>query len=82
MRCAAYSAVVNRYVLPPLSIPTSQLTNTRPLHIPPTDPSYGESAIGHFHDKLLHIRERLKTEAGRKMGEKRHQAVGLILLRA
>ena len=45
--------------------------------MPPTDPNYEESAIGHFHDKLLHIRARLKTEPGRKLGEKRHQAVGL-----
>jgi uncharacterized protein len=35
----------------------------------------GDSAIEHFHDKLLHIRDRLKTDAGKRMGEKRHQFV-------
>jgi hypothetical protein len=41
----------------------------------PSDPNHKDSAIAHFHDKLLHIRERLKTAPGRKMGEKRHQFV-------
>lgn len=60
MRCAAYSAIVNR-----------------PLYVP-ADENEGDpnaSAIGHFHDKLLLIRERLKTDAGRDMGEKRHKLV-------
>ena len=48
----------------------------RALHIPPGDLAQEDSAIAHFHDKLLHIRERLKTEPGRKMGEKRHKLVG------
>ncbi|TDL25663.1 hypothetical protein BD410DRAFT_813408 [Rickenella mellea] len=56
MRCAAYSAVVNR-----------------PLHVPDNDPQSTESAIGHFHDKLLHIRDRLKTQPGKALGEKRHK---------
>ncbi|KAG8890790.1 hypothetical protein FRB98_004835 [Tulasnella sp. 332] len=62
MRCAAYSAAVNQ----PLFVPSDQ-TESR------GDPK--ESAVGHFHDKLLLIRERLKTDAGRAMGEKRHQAM-------
>ncbi|KAG9039277.1 hypothetical protein FRB95_011862 [Tulasnella sp. JGI-2019a] len=62
IRCAAYSAVVNQ----PLFLPSDDSSGER-------DPS--KSAIGHFHDKLLLIRERLKTDAGRAMGEKRHQVM-------
>lgn len=61
MRCAAYSATVNR----PLFVPPEEVGG---------DP--GASAIAHFHDKLLLIRERLKTDAGRAMGERRHKLVG------
>ncbi|EPQ52621.1 hypothetical protein GLOTRDRAFT_95501 [Gloeophyllum trabeum ATCC 11539] len=50
----------------------SAATN-RALHIPVGAPGFEESAIQHFHDKLLHIRERLKTEPGRQLGQNRHQ---------
>ncbi|SJL09839.1 uncharacterized protein ARMOST_13220 [Armillaria ostoyae] len=45
----------------------------RPMHTPPHDPALGDSAIQHFSDKLIHIQERLKTEPGRSMGQKRHK---------
>ena len=32
----------------------------------------GGSAIGHFYDKLVFLKDMLKTPAGRKLGEKRH----------
>ncbi|KAF8150066.1 hypothetical protein B0H34DRAFT_732285 [Crassisporium funariophilum] len=47
----------------------------RPLHTPADDPDYVHTAIEHFHDKLLNIRDRLKTEPGKKMGDKRHQVL-------
>nr|VWO95907.1 F-actin-capping protein subunit beta [Ganoderma boninense] len=50
----------------------SAATN-RALHVPKSDPAYDATAIGHFYDKLLHIRERLKTEPGKKLADKRHQ---------
>ena len=50
------------------------------LHTPKDDPAYPTSAIAHFNDKLLHIRERLKTEPGKKLAEKRHQFVWSTLL--
>ncbi len=40
----------------------------RPLHTPTDDPEQGETAIQHFHDKLLHIHQRLKTAPGKEMG--------------
>ncbi|KAF8627056.1 hypothetical protein AX17_006396 [Amanita inopinata Kibby_2008] len=43
------------------------------LHAPFGDPAQPRSAIQHFHDKLLHIKDRLKTEPGKKLGEKRHK---------
>lgn len=45
------------------------------LHAPEGDPAHPTSAVQHFHDKLLHIRERLKTGPGKRMAEKRHQLV-------
>ena len=45
------------------------------LHVPDGDVDQPESAIQHFHDKLLHIRERMKTAPGKQMAEKRHQLV-------
>nr|GAT48717.1 predicted protein [Mycena chlorophos] len=59
LRCAAYSAVVNH----PLYVPASSTTSPSLI---------ASSAIGHFHDKLMHIRDRLKTEPGKLLGEKRH----------
>jgi len=50
----------------------SAATN-RALHTPPNDPVLSASAVQHFYDKLLHIRERLKTEAGKQMADKRHK---------
>ena len=47
----------------------------RPLHTPADDAVYAHTAIQHFHDKLLNIRDRLKTEAGKEMGNRRHQVV-------
>lgn len=48
-------------------------TTNRALYAPPDSPASSTSAIQHFHDKLLHIRERLKTDMGKRLGEKRHQ---------
>ncbi|KAI9461570.1 hypothetical protein BJY52DRAFT_1116940 [Lactarius psammicola] len=45
----------------------------RALHVPDGDTEQPESAIQHFHDKLLHIRERMKTAPGKQMAEKRHK---------
>ncbi|KAJ7364260.1 hypothetical protein DFH08DRAFT_838759 [Mycena albidolilacea] len=58
MRCAAYSAAVNR-----------------PLYIPPGQPQLREPAVQHFHDKLVLIRDRLKTAPGKVLGEKRHNVL-------
>ncbi|KAA1467588.1 hypothetical protein DENSPDRAFT_832693 [Dentipellis sp. KUC8613] len=43
------------------------------LHAPEGDPQQPTSAIQHFHDKLLHIHERMKTDAGKRMAESRHK---------
>ena len=47
----------------------------RPLHTPTDDADLAHTAIQHFHDKLLNVRDRLKTESGKKMGDRRHQVV-------
>ncbi|EGO24447.1 hypothetical protein SERLADRAFT_369699 [Serpula lacrymans var. lacrymans S7.9] len=46
-----------------------------PLHAPPGSTANESTAIQHFHDKLLHIQGRLKTEPGKRMGTKRHQVI-------
>ncbi|QRW18465.1 hypothetical protein RhiXN_03389 [Rhizoctonia solani] len=45
----------------------------RPLHAPLDDSQISETSIQHFHDKLLHIKDRLKTPQGRELGAQRHQ---------
>ncbi|CAE6457096.1 unnamed protein product [Rhizoctonia solani] len=45
----------------------------RPLHAPSDDSQVSETAVQHFHDKLLHIKDRLKTPQGRELGAQRHQ---------
>ncbi|KDN49859.1 hypothetical protein RSAG8_01924, partial [Rhizoctonia solani AG-8 WAC10335] len=45
----------------------------RPLHTPPDDPQASVTSVQHFHDKLLHIKDRLKTPQGRELGAQRHQ---------
>lgn len=66
MRCAAYSSATGR----PLFVSEEEYSTGKYAK--------GESAIEHFYDKLLHIRDRLKTPAGRRMGEKRHQTVSWL----
>ncbi|KAI0635769.1 hypothetical protein C8Q77DRAFT_1170039 [Trametes polyzona] len=51
------------------------------LHTPKDDPAHETSAIQHFYDKLLHIKDRLKTEPGKELAEKRHNLM-LDFLRA
>lgn len=50
----------------------SAVTN-HPLHTPDNDPKQSMSAVQHFHDKLLRIRDRLKTIPGKQLAEKRHK---------
>ncbi|KAJ3796037.1 hypothetical protein GGU11DRAFT_686608 [Lentinula aff. detonsa] len=48
-------------------------SRNQPLHIPQDDIATGSSAIQHFSDKLMHIRDRLKTQPGKQLAVKRHQ---------
>ncbi|KAL9714010.1 hypothetical protein Ac2012v2_002317 [Leucoagaricus gongylophorus] len=52
----------------------SAITN-RPLHTRTDDAAFSNTAISHFHDKLVHIYSRLKTAPGKSLGRKRHQVV-------
>lgn len=47
--------------------------SNNPLCTPDDDPNHSASAAQHFHDKLLHIVNRLKTPVGKRMAVKRHQ---------
>lgn len=50
-------------------------TINRPLHVPAEDPVNEETAVAHFHDKLLKIKDSLKTDLGRRLGQERHDFV-------
>ncbi|KAI0267740.1 hypothetical protein BC834DRAFT_822121 [Gloeopeniophorella convolvens] len=50
----------------------SAVTN-HALHAPAGHADQPASAIQHFHDKLLHIRGRMKTAPGRALAEARHK---------
>ncbi|KAK7032269.1 hypothetical protein VNI00_013228 [Paramarasmius palmivorus] len=63
LRCAAYNASKNK------------LSDLLPLHTPTDDPALEVSAIQHFHDKLVHIKDRLKTAPGKELGQKRHKLI-------
>jgi uncharacterized protein len=57
MRCSAYSAIVNR-----------------PLYATKEDGEIDpRCSIEHYHEKLLKLLGMLRTEEGKKLGEKRHQ---------
>lgn len=44
-----------------------------PLYVPNSHPLRAASAVQHFYDKLVHVKNRLKTEPGKRMGQKRHE---------
>ncbi|PWN53226.1 hypothetical protein IE53DRAFT_384289 [Violaceomyces palustris] len=75
LRCAAFSAIKNR----PLHIPPA---NPQGDSIPPAEqaPGYNESAIAHFHEKLVKIRgDRLFTQSARSEAERRQQLMQSFL---
>ncbi|KAL0579310.1 hypothetical protein V5O48_002708 [Marasmius crinis-equi] len=81
LRCAAYNASKNKLSRfsslgsgPLARLPICTLASS-PLHTPADDPSLEKSAIQHFHDKLVHIKDRLKTGPGKALGEKRHKLI-------
>ena len=45
------------------------------LHAPEGDPRHEASTVQHFYDKLLHIKDRMKTEPGKRAAERRHKLV-------
>ena len=61
-RCCAYSAVKNRPIL------------LCDILAGPDDKAEASetSAVAHFHEKLLKLKDLFLTETGRKMAEKRH----------
>lgn len=65
LRCAAYSGAKNI----PLYIKPSEITSTTKL----------ETAIIHFFDKLLKIKERMQTDTGKKYAEERHDFIRMFL---
>ncbi|KAJ9101928.1 hypothetical protein QFC19_005009 [Naganishia cerealis] len=73
MRCCAYSSATNR----PLYIPAEEVISAQKTdaHKALVD----SSAIQHFHDKLLHIRDRMKTPLGKQEAQRRHETMQYFL---
>lgn len=57
----------------------------RTLHVPPRDDNYNVESKGttirHFYDKLLHLKDMMKTDTGRKMAAERHEFMEVWLQR-
>ncbi|KAG7535895.1 hypothetical protein FFLO_03641 [Filobasidium floriforme] len=74
LRVAAYSSAVNR----PLHVPASNPERDQDLNAEEAvelETLRKGSSIQHFYDKLLLIKDRLKTDMGKREGEKRHQTM-------
>lgn len=84
LRCAAYTTTTNQYDIFVFNVQLCvRHLLFRPLYAPPGDPKQPQSALQHFHDKLILIHDRLKTEYGKRLATKRHQLVrGSACIRA
>ena len=68
-RCFAYSAAKGRLLA------TESFEIEKALRNDNTAPHNDESAICHFHDKLVHLLPRFRTKPGREMAEQRHNFI-------
>jgi uncharacterized protein len=68
-------AIKQSWILGIMRVAAYSAAVNRPLHAPPGDSEVSETSVQHFHDKLLHIKDRLKTPQGRDLGAQRHQLV-------
>lgn len=75
MRCAAYSAITSRPLfLPPTTsapAPSPASASSPAAPAPATAPASDDSAIAHFHDKLLRLEAMIKTARGRELARAR-----------
>ncbi|KAJ9125266.1 hypothetical protein QFC22_000221 [Naganishia vaughanmartiniae] len=69
MRCCAYSSATNR----PLYVPADG------QNVDAQKALVDSSAIQHFHDKLLHIKDRMKTPLGKQEAQRRHETMQYFL---
>ncbi|GAA5889314.1 hypothetical protein JCM8208_007838 [Rhodotorula glutinis] len=78
MRCAAYSAITSRplYLPPSPSTPAPSPPPSSSSPATPTPaPARDDSAIAHFHDKLLRLEAMIKTERGRELARARTETL-------
>ena len=74
MRCAAYSAITSRPLyLPPTPSPAPPSTSSSDTPAPA--PVSDDSAIAHFHDKLLRLGGMIKTARGRELARARTETL-------
>lgn len=69
MRCSAYSALISR----PLYIPPPSPSSSGDATTPAED--YSTCALAHFDDKLLVLRERMRTDKGKEMARRRTEVL-------
>ncbi|CAL5229842.1 g13251 [Coccomyxa viridis] len=73
-RCFTYGGYFKRVLHDPAVAPRSGLTKQQY-----TDKSVQQTTINHFHEKLLKLKDMMKTGAGRRMAEHRHDVMEQFL---
>jgi len=71
-RCFAYSGFKKRAIYNPLILPNLNMSKEEYKN---TD----SSAINHFYEKLLLLKDKMNTETGKRLAEERHQFMKLFL---
>ncbi|KAK1568427.1 hypothetical protein Q3G72_024344 [Acer saccharum] len=66
-RCFAFSGSRNKVFHNPAILPRSDLSKDQYMK------KGDQTAVNHFHEKLLKLKDLMKTEAGRRRAEKRHK---------
>ena len=72
-RCLAFSGAFGRAIVTPEGTEErEQRARFKTRELTPSARK-GPSAISHFYDKLVFLKDMLKTPAGKQLGERRHQ---------
>ena len=74
-RCLAFSGAFNRPIVTPDASEERAQRAAFTVGSLVATARKGPSAISHFYDKLVFLKDMLKTPAGRQLGEQRHQFI-------
>lgn len=74
-RCFAFTGKIGRLIFLPDILPLSDIDESRYADIARKD----NTAINHFFDKLLRLKNRMATETGRRLAVERHETMVTFL---